>query len=347
MRVQFAAVAQPVHLLGGNIVEPYPDFRGTQYQGQPLVVLINEAGNLLFLDAEHDDIVEHEEGKERHGPHGIGHPSGDAGVNTLGIEPLVLDGLHAVSRTEAGIGTVEPMEQHRVVRHEPVLSVGYVQRRYLQILRLKLLHQPLQRQRVPHNQPVLLGTHFLDGLLHVAIGQAVGLVALVYHHAVAQAAGVDDDLMGLQVIQRTNLQGLRLGTDHTMGEQLHHLLTVATVVFVERMGQAQHQVRPSGLHILQGLRGRFQLDDIGNLQVFKQLLQHVDIESFRLAMLIQEDIRPKIPRIFIDERILLRILPASLDLAYGITRRDSDQHDGQKHPQKASFHIIHQVCSQN
>ena len=79
----------------------------------------------------------------------------------------------------------------------------------------------------------------------------------------------------------------------------------------------------------------------------EQFREHINIETLRFTMIIQEYIRPQIPRIFIDERILLRILPASLDLAYGITRRDSDQHDGQKHPQKASFHIIHQVCSQN
>ena len=47
-----------------------------------------------FTDAQDDDIIEHQEHQQERCGHHIGYPLGDAGIDPLGVEPFVLDGLN-------------------------------------------------------------------------------------------------------------------------------------------------------------------------------------------------------------------------------------------------------------
>ena len=111
-----------------------------------------------------------------------------------------------------------------------------------------------------------------------------------------------------------------------MGEHLNHLFAVVAVVFVECRCQSHHQVRPSCPHVFQGLTGGFQLDDIWDFQFLEHQFQHVDVETLWLAVLVQKHVWPKVPRIFINKRVLLRILFLCCVLSSGFQRRQGCHH---------------------
>ena len=71
-----------------------------------------------------------------------------------------------------------------------------------------------------------------------------------------------------------------------MGEQLYNFLSVVCIVIVKGGYQTHHQIRPSGAQVFQCLTSGLQFDDIRYVQFLEELLQHVDIEAFRLAVLV-------------------------------------------------------------
>ena len=253
-------------------------------------------------------VVEGEHhGHESHGCHGIPYPGGYAGLHTVGIEPTVHHGLQLVVRTQVGIDAVDAMKQQTVVRHELIKAVRHVDRRYLQVVGVELVHEPLQRQRVPRHLPFLTHADHLYGLLHVVIGMGIGSPSAVNHEVMAEGILVNDDAVATQVVLGLHGHRAVLGSNYTVGEQLNGLFAVACILIVIGCIHAKHQVGMACLQVVEGIAGRFQPNDIGNVELLAEHLDQIDIEALGLALLVEKGVRPQVPCIHIDQWMLLCI----------------------------------------
>ena len=61
------------------------------------------------------------------------------------------------------------------------------------------------------------------------------------------------------------------------------------------------------LQVFQGFLGGLELDDVGNVKLLEDDVEQFDVESVRLAVVVDERVWPQVPRIFVDERGVLRI----------------------------------------
>ena len=176
--------------------------------------------------------------------------------------------------------------------------------REIQVLDLILVDEPFQRHRVPHNLVRRVGTGFPDGLLHVV--EAFGIVApsLVLHEMVAETAGMYDDLVLAQVLERLDDRCPAFLMHHTMGKQVNDRFSIITVLMVEVGFHTEDQVRLVVFQVPEGVQRRLQLDDIGNVKPLEHHLQKVDVIAVGFTVLVQEGVGPQVPGILIDQRAL-------------------------------------------
>ena len=171
------------------------------------------------------------------------------------------------------------------------------------------VHQPFQRQGVPDDLAVFVGTHLLYHLSQVATWDGILFPTVVYHQVVAHAVGVDYHLDAFlaQVAKGLDVRRLALGRCQTLREQGDGVVAVESVLVVEAYGQTQHEVRLPVSQILESLLLRAQLDDIGDVEFFHDQTDQVDVEAVGLAVVVKEGVWPQVPRVLIHQRILLCI----------------------------------------
>ena len=90
-----------------------------------------------------------------------------------------------------------------------------------------------------------------------------------------------------------------------MREYLDDRLSRHTVFRVVVSIHRQHQVSIASLYVHQSPCGRFQLDDKGYIQLLTYEFDEIDVITHSLTIGIEEGIRPEIPRILIDQRMLI------------------------------------------
>ena len=103
----------------------------------------------------------------------------------LRVEPLVLQRLQFLGNIELCQLVVELVEQFLVVRHELIFAVGHIHGSQLEVVDQVAVHEPFQRQGVPHNLTLLAGTHLLNHLLDIFSGNSIIAPAIVKHQVVA------------------------------------------------------------------------------------------------------------------------------------------------------------------
>ena len=171
------------------------------------------------------------------------------------------------------------------------------------------VHQPFQRQGVPDDLAVFVGTHLLYHLSQVATRDGILFPSVVYHQVVTHAVGVDYHLDAFlaQVAKRLDVCRLALRRCHALREQGDGVVAVESVLVVEAYGQSQHQVRLPVSQILKSLLLWAQPDGIGDIELFHDQAYQVDVEAVGLAVVVEEGVRPQVPRVLIHQRILLCI----------------------------------------
>ena len=288
-----------------DIVDPDFHFTGLQQQRQTGVALAQRFRHLLLPEAI-DEIVDNG-CKCEHNQHDtqFPYPVGYGVFLAVWVEPFVQDRLQTVFGTQFRKHAVQLMQQLRIVGHELVFSVLDVHWRYLQFVKSVFSDEPLQRVRVPYDHIVVVQMGFLYSILHVIVWDGVFAPAFLYHQVMAEAAGVYNHLVITQVIQGLDVCGVILMMYDTVCEQLHHRFAVFGKFIVEFGIHAEHQVRLAALQVAQGIAGRLQLDGIGDVEFSEDEFQQVDVESYRLSFLVEVGIRPEVPGILIDERVLL------------------------------------------
>ena len=162
-------------------------------------------------------------------------------------------------------------------------------------------HEPFQRHRVPQDDRVLLADDILDGTFHVVIGHDLLRPSLFHEVVMTEAAAMYDHAVVLQVLALADMDRLVLGHHDTMGEELHDVLTVETVLAGVLCIHAQHQVTLPVLQVCLGLQGRLQFDHIGDVEFLEDQFQQVDVIPVRFSVLIQEHVGPQVPGVLIDE----------------------------------------------
>ena len=238
-----------------------------------------------------------------------------------------------------------------VVRHELIFAVRHVHGSQFYVVDMIAVDQPFQRERVPHDLPFLLGTHLLDDLAQVTAHDSVLRPSVVKHQVVTQTGVVYDDLQPrlVQVAESLDFHRFALWGHDTLRKQCDGITSVESELVVEAYGQSQGQVRLSCLQILESLLLRLQLDDVGNVQLLHHHVDQVDIEAIGLSFVVQERIRPEIPRILIHQRALLCI--HLRQVALGCRRQpgwaETDQQDddpyvsGDEHIVTVSYLLFH------
>ena len=124
---------------------------------------------------------------------------------------------------------------------------------------------------------------------------------------VTEAAGIDDDVVILQVVEVANTDGLVLGRCHALRKQRYGVLAIATVFIVEAGGETHHKVRLAVAQVGESLGAVSELDSVGDAKLIHQQLDDIDVEAFRLALVIKERIGIQVPGILIDQRMFLGI----------------------------------------
>ena len=83
------------------------------------------------------------------------------------------------------------------------------------------VHQPFQRQRVPYDLSVFVGTHLLYHLSQVATWNSILSPSVVHHQVVAHAVGVyyHLDAFLAQIAKRLDLSRFALGCCQALGKQ--------------------------------------------------------------------------------------------------------------------------------
>ena len=117
-----------------------------------------------------------------------------------------------------------------VVGKELILTIGQVDGVQLEVGGLKLLHEPFQRHGVPDDDTVILGTHLLNGLLHVVKAHHIIGPAVFLDQVMTETTLMHNDGMTAHVGLLTNLEVLTLGRHHTMGKELHNGLPIRGIV---------------------------------------------------------------------------------------------------------------------
>ena len=188
-----------------------------------------------------------------------------------------------------------------IVGEELILAIGQLDGLYLQIGGLILLHEPLERHGVPDDDAIVLSADALDGLLHIVVGHNVGGPAVFLDEVMAEATLVNDDGVVLEVLAVIDDNLLAAGGHHAMGEELNDGLAVAGVIARKTGIHTEHEV---GLVLPQvglGLESGLEPHDVGDVELLENHLQKVDVIAVGLAVLVEEHIRPEVPRIFVDE----------------------------------------------
>ena len=116
---------------------------------------------------------------------------------------------------------------------------------------------------------------------------------------------MNDDLLFGQILQGANNNGLRLRREHTVGEQVQYAFPIASIGVVEVGIHTHREVCAAFLQVIQCPASRFQFDDIGNVELFHEFPEQVYVIAVGLSMLIQKDIRPQVPGIYIDQGLVL------------------------------------------
>ncbi len=300
----------PGELVGLDVVSPHMHLAGLQDECQTTV---SEGVGLVqpvTLHTVTDRIDEHDQQQQGSGSRGVIDPFRCFLLQVLGIEPFVLQRLQFFGDIEFGQFLVEYVEQMLVVRHELILTVGHIHGGQLEVVDQVAVHEPFQRQGVPHDLTFLTGTHLLDHLSDIFSGDGVVAPAVVKHQVVAHRVTVDDDLhTGLaQVAEGLDLYGFRFRRDHTLGEQRHSILTIETILVVITHGQSQGQVALATFQVVEGLLCRLQFDDVGNVESIHHQPYQVNIISLWFSVVVEERVRPQIPYVLIYQRMSLCVL---------------------------------------
>ena len=214
-----------------------------------------------------------------------------------------MQGLQLFLGVQPGVDAVYLCQQLAVVRHELVFAMRNVDGRQFQVADLKFVDEPFQRHRVPDDFARGVEAGSLNGLLHVVIAIGVPFPAALNHQVMAEAALVDDDPMAAQVAHRLDGGRTAFLVNHAVGEQVDDGSAIEGKLVVEVGIHAQHEVRPALLQVAQGFVGGFQVYGERNVEPLENHGQQVDVVAYGLSLLVQEGVWPKIPRVFIDERV--------------------------------------------
>ena len=325
-----ALLIHPREGLRLHIIGPEAHMTGSQHQRQAVVALSQLFGHAALTDAVVEVIDEEAEAHDAEAGGYLPYPFGDARLRTVGIEPLVLDGLQTVGGAQPGIDTVDLLQQLGVLRHELILAVGEVDGYDGEVVGMELAHEPFQRHRVPHDDAIVGGAYVLDGFLHVVVGHNLLGPSIVPEQVVTEAAFMHDDGMRRQGLARLYPHEPLLGHDDAVGEQLHDAPAVRGVAAREVGIHAQHEVRLAALQVCLGVESGLQLDDVGDVELLEDELQEVDVIAVGLAVLIQEHVGPQVPGILIDQRVRRGEGPGAVGLCL---YRGGEAVKGQKHCQ--------------
>ena len=192
----------PCKRLGQDIVCPHRHMTGLQDERQSVVALAHHLCHLALTETEHDIIEQDGQGYDGHRRCCLPYPRGDTCILTVGIEPFVLNGLQTVAGAQIGIYAVDLIQQDVVLRHELVFAIRQIDRLDGQVVGMVFPHQPLERHGVPDDDSLVVGTHFLDGLLHVVVGNDLLGPVIIINKVVAEAAFVYDDRIARQTLAR-------------------------------------------------------------------------------------------------------------------------------------------------
>ena len=86
-----------------------------------------------------------------------------------------------------------------------------------------------------------------------------------------------------------------------MREDLDDRLAILSVFVMEVSIHTAHQVSMAAFQVVEGFLCRLQLDDIWDVKLLKQHPKQVNVVANRLAILVEEGVRPQIPRVFINQ----------------------------------------------
>ena len=117
---------------------------------------------------------------------------------------------------------------------------------------------------------------------------------------------------------------------------------------VEVCFHAKDQVRFPFFQVVESIQGGLKLDDIGNVETLEHHLQQVDVIAIGFSILIEEGVRPKIPRIFVNQGPLNREHSCTVFLCVCCHRRHHPtpntqyqtpdlHHRGYPHPEGRTF----------
>ena len=192
--------------------------------------------------------------------------------------------------------------------------------RDLQVVVVELTDERLKRECVPYDLMTRLIVYQTDSFLHIVIGNGIGSPAATDHQVMTEAAVMDDDLVARQVLHILYLGRLVLTMEHAVRENLDDGLSILSVVVMEMSVHAARHIGMSGLQVVQCLRGRTELNHVRDAELLEDEFQQVDIIAFRLAVPVEVDVRPQIPCIFINQRMILG--KGLVALAFVCTKRD-------------------------
>ena len=76
---------------------------------------------------------------------------------------------------------------------------------------------------------------------------------------------------------------------------------------VEISFHAHDEIRFAFFQVFESIQSGLEFDDIGDVEPLEDHLQQINVITIGLAVLIQEGIRPQVPRILVDERVFYRV----------------------------------------
>ena len=149
--------------------------------------------------------------------------------------------------------------------------------------------------------------NILQGFLHIVIGYGVFPPSPFFHEMVAETASMNDDSVFGEVVDTFDEYRLVFTVDDAVGEYLDDTFAILCIFVMEICVHTAHQVSASCLEVVQRILCRFQFDFVGDVQLFEDEFQQVYIITCRLTNVIDKRIRPQIPSILINQRVLFII----------------------------------------
>ena len=290
-------------------IEEDAHMTGLQNKRKPVVALSDVLGHPLLISVIEQVIAQQEQRQQKHSDDSRPNPCRYTGLRPFRIEPLVLDGLQTSRCIQTGVDAVHLVKQVEVVHHEFVFSVRHVDGLQFQIIVLELMEKPLQTDGVPHDAIIGIVMDKLYGFAHVVVGNGIVAPSALHHEHVTETASMDNDAIVGQILVGIDNPGVFLSAEHAMGENLNHRLAVGGIIVVQMVLHTNLQVATARLQILQRHLGRFQLNDVRDIEFLENHLQQIDIETHGLAIFVQKNIGPQVPGIFVDKRMFLGVYP--------------------------------------